>query len=464
MSGAALSESGHLWVGCDLSSDMLRLAQGSGAEVVSTHNSLSQGNGMPFVPLLSSRTGYNKLNHKRPSPEVAAPQPGAGKGLVFQCDMAQGIPLKADSIDGAVSISAVQWLCHLPNPKIALSRLFRGLYRCLKLGCKAVMQVYLAGNSQVDLLLTAATAEGFSGGLYVGFPHRGLAKKYFLCLSKGSSPTLEGQVWGQACPLALPVQCGCTWQWLQRTVPTGQDDSMASAAAIHSASAEASSALSGAASAAVRDSTADPGLSASTAAASAVAVTSNDSSLAAADSGPASRLQSAPRNKAALPSQANPSAEATLLVEAIVPDEKLCTNSCHMPCVFNILVADPALSSCCCRSELQTNASVTALEGTEAQRQFIEMLVRQHLQTKDFGLNVDAHIQLSSSIKRAPASPVVPPGGISHKAKKVRTGKEDETELTAFASLGESQQRLPQALVLSKLADDDKDCSVQGVA
>lgn len=171
------------------------------------------------------------------------------------------------------------------------------------------------------------------------------------------------------------------------------------AAAIHSASAEASSALSGAASAAVRDSTADPGLSASTAAASAVAVTSNDSSLAAADSGPASRLQSAPRNKAALPSQANPSAEATLLVEAIVPDEKLCTNSCHMPCVFNILVADPALSSCCCRSELQTNASVTALEGTEAQRQFIEMLVRQHLQTKDFGLNVDAHIQLSSSIK-----------------------------------------------------------------
>lgn len=64
-----------------------------------------------------------------------------------------------------------------------------------------------AGNSQVDLLLSSATAEGFSGGLYVGFPHRGLARKYFLCLSKGSSPTMEGQVWSQACPLALPVQC-----------------------------------------------------------------------------------------------------------------------------------------------------------------------------------------------------------------------------------------------------------------
>lgn len=146
MSGAVLSESGHTWVGCDLSSDMLSLAQGSAAEFVSTHNSLSQGNGMSSVPLLSSRTGYNKLNHRQFGPEAAVHQPGAGKGLVFQCDMAQGIPLKADSIDGAVSISAVQWLCHLPNPKLALARLFRGLYRSLKLGCKAVMQVYLAGQ------------------------------------------------------------------------------------------------------------------------------------------------------------------------------------------------------------------------------------------------------------------------------------------------------------------------------
>ncbi|KAL3136492.1 hypothetical protein ABBQ38_005745 [Trebouxia sp. C0009 RCD-2024] len=478
-----------------------------------------------------------------------------------------GIPLKADSIDGAVSISAVQWLCHLPNPKLALARLFRGLYRSLKLGCKAVMQVYLAGNSQVDLLLSSATAEGFSGGLYVGFPHRGLARKYFLCLSKGSSPTMEGQVWSQACPLALPVQCGCTWQWLQRTVPAGQGDPMASgtsltqdpsrghasnvqsqhikhtrrllrlfrhalskqastplqgsspahglrsyhahetmsmpsvpgsehpetlllaqgassalavgscaapapcpasaAAALDSASAQASSALSGAASAAARDSTADPGLSACTAATSAVAVTTDDSSSAPhSDTGQASRLQSAHSNKADLArvgSQANPSAGATLLVEAIVPDEKLCTNSCHMRCVFNISVAIQALSSYCCRNVAQMGTSVTALEGTQAQRHFIETLVRQHMQSKDFGLNVDAHVQLSSSIKGPPASPVVPLTGISHKAKKVRTGKEDETELTAFPNLRESQQtlRLPQALVLSRLMDDDKDCSLQ---
>lgn len=64
-----------------------------------------------------------------------------------------------------------------------------------------------AGNSQVDLLLSSATAEGFSGGLYVAFPHKGLAKKYFLCLSKGSSPTCKGRIWSQACPLAIPLRC-----------------------------------------------------------------------------------------------------------------------------------------------------------------------------------------------------------------------------------------------------------------
>jgi len=57
------------------------------------------------------------------------------------------------------------------------------------------------------LLLETARAEGFSGGLYVDFPHKGLAKKYFLCLSKGHSSGLEGHMWSQSCPLALPLRC-----------------------------------------------------------------------------------------------------------------------------------------------------------------------------------------------------------------------------------------------------------------
>ena len=145
MSGAVLTESGHSWIGCDISADMLSLAQGN-AEVQSNSSlGLSADPARPSALSLSSRTGFNKLNHRHASPQSVVGQPSAGKGLVFHNDMAQGLPLKADSIDGAVSISAVQWLCHLSSPKLALDRLFRDLHRCLKPWCKAVLQVYVAG-------------------------------------------------------------------------------------------------------------------------------------------------------------------------------------------------------------------------------------------------------------------------------------------------------------------------------
>ena len=145
MSGAVLSESGHSWIGCDISADMLSLAQGNAELLSNSPDGVPAEPARPSALPLSSRTGFSKLNHRHASPQGAVSQPSAAKGLVFHSDMAQGLPLKADSVDGAVSISAVQWLCHLPSPKLALDRLFRDLYRCLKPGCKAVLQVYLAG-------------------------------------------------------------------------------------------------------------------------------------------------------------------------------------------------------------------------------------------------------------------------------------------------------------------------------
>lgn len=59
------------------------------------------------------------------------------------------------------------------------------------------------------------------------------------------------------------------------------------------------------------------------------------------------------------------------------------------------------------------------------------------------------------------SSPVTPEVNMSHPAKKARNGKEDDTVLMAFASLMKSHQRLPQTLLLHRLADDDEDCSVQ---
>ena len=289
MSGRTLTETGHCWVGCDISSHMLSLAQGeadpcspSQAAPILPHSTQLASLG-PAPPLLSSRTGHNTINHNRAGPQGTSTKSAHGRGLLFQSDLTQGLPIRPSSLDGAVSISAVQWLCHLPDPQIALDRLFRDLYRCLKAGCKAVLQVYLAGevkpgcnahtcckhagvkkqihmarvlswlhtyasqsqaqhesrrgslqwssvigeivpsrlgntskipkldvliagNSHVDLMLKSAVEQGFSGGLYVDFPHKGLAKKYFLCLLKGNS-SCQGQIWSQACPLALPLHC-----------------------------------------------------------------------------------------------------------------------------------------------------------------------------------------------------------------------------------------------------------------
>ena len=93
---------------------------------------------------LASRTGHNTLNHRR-AMHSTSDMPEA-RGQVLQADMAQGFPLRPSSIDGAISISAVQWLCHMPNPEAALQRMFSSLYKCLKPRCRAVLQVYLTGT------------------------------------------------------------------------------------------------------------------------------------------------------------------------------------------------------------------------------------------------------------------------------------------------------------------------------
>lgn len=159
MSGTVLSEAGHTWVGCDISADMLSLAQGT-APLCSSSKQLSiSPNGkltakpVSATPRLSSRTGYNLLNHTHTDSEGISQKPSASRGLVCQSDMAQGIPFRPDSLDGAISISAVQWLCHLPIPHVALGMLFRDLYRCLRPGCKAVLQTYLAGRPHASRLI-----------------------------------------------------------------------------------------------------------------------------------------------------------------------------------------------------------------------------------------------------------------------------------------------------------------------
>lgn len=153
LSGEQLTDSGHLWVGFDISPAMLEVAVEREVE-----------------------------------------------GDVCLHDMGQGLSLRPGTFDGAISISAVQWLCNADksshDPRKRLKRFFETLYASLRRGARAALQIYPENTAQAEMLVSAAMKVGFSGGLVIDFPHSTRAKKYFLVLMVGTSmssvPTAKG--------------------------------------------------------------------------------------------------------------------------------------------------------------------------------------------------------------------------------------------------------------------------------
>lgn len=142
LSGEVLEEQGHSWVGTDISLNMLSVALERGVE----------------------------------------------GGLVHD-DMGGGLSFRDGVFDGAISISAIQWLCHAEtseqNPRKRLAKFFESLYKTLRRGARAVLQFYPQNPEQLQLITASAMRAGFGGGLVVDFPHSTRAKKYFLCLLAG---------------------------------------------------------------------------------------------------------------------------------------------------------------------------------------------------------------------------------------------------------------------------------------
>ena len=66
-----------------------------------------------------------------------------------------------------------------------------------------------------------------------------------------------------------------------------------------------------------------------------------------------------------------------------------------------------------------------------------------------------------SVLQRPTPNAVAAPRRISPKLKKARTSNEDDVLLLPFESLTGSQQRLTESVLLSRLADDIRDCTVQ---
>lgn len=143
LSGEVIEERGHIWVGVDISSSMLNVAQEREVE-----------------------------------------------GDVILADMGNGLFFRPGSFDGAISISALQWLCNADKkwhePKKRLNKFFQSLYNCLTRGSRAVLQFYPENAAQMEMITNSAMRCGFTGGLVVDFPHSTKAKKYFLVLFAGN--------------------------------------------------------------------------------------------------------------------------------------------------------------------------------------------------------------------------------------------------------------------------------------
>ncbi|KAG2692059.1 hypothetical protein I3760_08G034700 [Carya illinoinensis] len=142
LSGETLSENGHQWFGLDISQSMLDVALEREVE-----------------------------------------------GDLLLGDMGQGLGLRPGVIDGAISISAVQWLCNADrtshDPRLRLKAFFGSLYRCLARGARAVFQLYPENLAQRELILSFAMRAGFAGGMVVDFPHSTKRRKEYLVLTCG---------------------------------------------------------------------------------------------------------------------------------------------------------------------------------------------------------------------------------------------------------------------------------------
>lgn len=147
LSGSVLEENGHFWVGMDISTAMLDVALEREVE-----------------------------------------------GDLVLSDMGQGCPFRAGAFDGAISISALQWLCNADKshhkPVQRLYKFFSSLYACLSRSARAVLQFYPENGDQMELVTTQAMKAGFYGGVVIDYPNSTKAKKYFLVLMTGGNVPL----------------------------------------------------------------------------------------------------------------------------------------------------------------------------------------------------------------------------------------------------------------------------------
>lgn len=163
--------------------DLLALPEDSSALLLD----IGCGTGISGGILIDAGHHWLGADISRPMLEVALD--GETEGDLLQADAGLGIALRTGVLDGAVSVSALQWLCSADNsgqkPVRRLNAFFSTLYASLRHTARAALQFYPESSQQLDLITSAAMRAGFSGGLLVDYPNSAKAKKYYLVLTAG---------------------------------------------------------------------------------------------------------------------------------------------------------------------------------------------------------------------------------------------------------------------------------------
>lgn len=120
------------------------------------------------------------------------------EGDLLLADIGQGVPFRPGSLDAAISISAIQWLCNAESsdvsPQGRLARFFSGLYASLRRGGRAVCQFYPKNEAQRSMISGAAIKAGFGAGILEDDPGTKNSKLYLVLTVGGGD--LQGDITG----------------------------------------------------------------------------------------------------------------------------------------------------------------------------------------------------------------------------------------------------------------------------
>ena len=183
-----------MWVGCDISRDMLNMANermGHKREEVSSSlkdddedddedDNDEDDNDDDSTTMKDDSDNNSKRKRKQRNIELPT-------GDLLHHDMGTGLPFRPATFDACISISALQWLCYANTrdqiPKRRLLRFFSSLYTVLRRGARAVLQFYPETAEHAILISECAAKVGFAGGIVVDYPNSTKAKKHYLVLS-----------------------------------------------------------------------------------------------------------------------------------------------------------------------------------------------------------------------------------------------------------------------------------------